>query len=329
MRVLVVGGNRFLGIELTFRLLANGHHVTLLNRGNMADPFGPHVERLRCDRGAEGFDATLAGRTFDAAVDFALFDEAQARRTARVLEPRVGQYVMISTGQVYLVRDGYPVPTPEEAYPGPLMPAPDGEQDQEAWRYGVDKRAAEDVIAQSRLRSVRFRLPMVHGTRDYHRRIESVLWRVLDRGPIFVARDTAPVRHVYSVAVVRAVLRALEAPPPAGAAYNLAMTSQLSVRGLVEAIAACLSAMPRVVPVSRARLQQYGLDPVAACPFSGEWMSCLDPSKAMRELAFTHEDLAAWLPGVVETLLSRWPHDPPPSMKQRGNELEHAEELRR
>lgn len=32
MRVLVVGGNRFLGHELAWRLLAAGHAVTLFNR---------------------------------------------------------------------------------------------------------------------------------------------------------------------------------------------------------------------------------------------------------------------------------------------------------
>jgi nucleoside-diphosphate-sugar epimerase len=40
MKVLVIGGNRFVGIDLTLRLLARGIKVTLLNRGTLPDPFG-------------------------------------------------------------------------------------------------------------------------------------------------------------------------------------------------------------------------------------------------------------------------------------------------
>ena len=44
--VLVIGGNRFVGWLLGFRLLAAGHKVTLLNRGRLADPFGGRVDRI-------------------------------------------------------------------------------------------------------------------------------------------------------------------------------------------------------------------------------------------------------------------------------------------
>ncbi|MCC2671118.1 MAG: hypothetical protein K0Q72_3589, partial [Armatimonadetes bacterium] len=49
MRVLVIGGTRFVGYFLSWRLLAQGHQVTLLNRGSAGDPFGERVERIRCD----------------------------------------------------------------------------------------------------------------------------------------------------------------------------------------------------------------------------------------------------------------------------------------
>ena len=62
MHVLVIGGNRFMGLSLVWRLLFGGHRVTVLNRGNLADPFGDRVERVRVDRTTDGFDAALAGR---------------------------------------------------------------------------------------------------------------------------------------------------------------------------------------------------------------------------------------------------------------------------
>jgi nucleoside-diphosphate-sugar epimerase len=37
LKVLLIGGNRFLGHELALRLVAASHAVTLFNRGTLAD----------------------------------------------------------------------------------------------------------------------------------------------------------------------------------------------------------------------------------------------------------------------------------------------------
>src|ERR1041385_4114558 len=136
MNVLVIGGNRFMGRALVWRLLCGGHRVTVLNRGNLADPFGDRVERICADRSSDAFDAALAGRTFDRVVDFAGFTAADAQRTVRVLAGRVGHLVFISTGQVYLVREGCRVPSREEDYDGPVMASAPSPADHDDWLYG-------------------------------------------------------------------------------------------------------------------------------------------------------------------------------------------------
>ncbi len=73
MNVLIIGGTRFVGYQLAWRLIAGGHRVTLLNRGTTADPFGGRVERLVADRSTADFARVLGGRDFDAAVDFACY----------------------------------------------------------------------------------------------------------------------------------------------------------------------------------------------------------------------------------------------------------------
>ena len=65
MNVLVIGGNRFMGVGLTWRLLAAGHRVTHFNRGSLADPFGDRIERLRGDRTTPALRNTLGTRSFD------------------------------------------------------------------------------------------------------------------------------------------------------------------------------------------------------------------------------------------------------------------------
>ena len=145
MDVLVIGGNRFVGWLLGFRLLAAGHKVTLLNRGRLADPFGGRVDRIVADRTSRDLDRALQGRRFDAVVDLAAFTGDDGRRAAQLFAG-CGHYVMVSTGQVYLVREGAPTPAREEDYDGPVMARPSDAADVWDWEYGIGKRACEDAL---------------------------------------------------------------------------------------------------------------------------------------------------------------------------------------
>ena len=93
--------------------------MTLFNRGTLPDTLGERVERLRGDRTTADFERLLAGRSFDAAVDFAAYDGPDGQRAADVLGGRVSHYVVISTGQVYLVREGCPRPAARATTTGP------------------------------------------------------------------------------------------------------------------------------------------------------------------------------------------------------------------
>ena len=146
MNVLIIGGNRFVGYLLTWRLLAQGDRVTLVNRGNIADPFGDRIERIRIDRTSAEFADALRGRTFDAIVDFAAFQGEDVRRIIELFKDHVGHYVFISTGQVYLVKQHSNWPAREEDYDGPIKPRPADAVDLDGWVYGVEKRAGEDLL---------------------------------------------------------------------------------------------------------------------------------------------------------------------------------------
>jgi nucleoside-diphosphate-sugar epimerase len=322
MNVLVIGGNRFMGLGLVWRLLCGGHRVTLLNRGNLPDPFGDRVERLRADRSTDAFDRALAGRMFDRAVDFAGFTADDARRAVRVLSGRVGHFFFVSTGQVYLVREGCPRPSREDDYDGPTVPRPPSPADHEDWAYGIGKRGAEDVLAASpALPTTRLRIPMVNGEHDHKRRLEAYVWRILDGGPLVVPRAEAIARHVYGGAVIRAIATLVDVPPAAGHAFNLAQAEQPTLRELIERIAQRLGARADVRELPSEALEDAGLSVRAASPFSSAWMSLLDPRRAVAELGFEHPELEAYLDSILASLFAAWPREPPPSYAQRPGEL--------
>ena len=330
MNVLVIGGNRFVGLLAAWRLLAGGHRVALLNRGNLPDPFGDRVERLRGDR-STALARLTADRRFDAVIDLAAYTGDHARGAVEAFRGRVGRYLMVSTGQVYLVRQGVPRPSREADYEGPLLPAPPSPAELAEWEYGIGKRDAEDVLARAAAEgfpATRLRIPMVNGELDYFRRIESYLWRLLDGGPLLVPDGGShPVRHVYGGEVARLLVELAGGEAGAGRAYNVAQEESPSLAELLEELRRLTGSRSRLVPAPAEALAAAGLDPVAVSPFSGRWMSLLDPSLAKDELGFRHEPLRTYLGKVVASFLAHAPAEPPEGYRSRGAELRLAARL--
>ncbi len=99
LRLLVLGGTRFIGIHTTRLALERGHQVTLFNRGKTNAALFPQVEHLKGDR--NGDIGALAGRSWDAVIDDSGYFPRAVRLTAELLAPSVRQYVFISTISVY------------------------------------------------------------------------------------------------------------------------------------------------------------------------------------------------------------------------------------
>jgi len=260
-------------------------------------------------------------------VDLAAYDGVDGRRAAEVLSGRVGHYVVISTGQVYLVREGCPRPAREGDYDGPVMPEPADAFDKGQWDYGVKKRALEGALAKawgkSRFPATRVRIPMVNGERDHFRRLERYLWRMLDGGPVLLPDGGDRVtRHVYSGSVVKAILALLGRADTHGQAYNLAQDETPTLAELLTLVAERLGAPARLVDVPAEHVRAAGLDPLLLSPFSGTWMSFLDPARAREELGFRHEPLGSYLDKIVTTFLAHPPAEAPPGYDRRGAELE-------
>lgn len=335
MRILVLGGTRFIGYFLVQRLLAAGHEVTLLHRGVTPDPFGARVARVHADRHAADLAALLAGREFDAAVDLIAYSAADARGVVQALCGRVGHYILISTGQVYLVRRGCPWPAAEADYDGPLIDEPAAPDDQASFAYGVGKRGAEDVLAEAweseRFPATRLRLPIVHGPRDNYRRIERYLARILDGGPLLVPTHpdgvTVRLRHVYVTDIVDAILTVLRTPATLGQAYNLCQQEVTSLPDFLHLLARIAGATPHLVPAPVPELIAAGLDPALLSPCSSPWMSFLEPARAVAELHFRHRPLERYLETIVTCHLAHPPSDAPPGYDRRADELALAARL--
>lgn len=99
LSLLVLGGTRFLGRALVEAALAEGHWVTLFNRGRTAPGLFPGVETVVGDRTVDL--SALGGRRWDAVVDVAGYEPEVVRRSVEALRGRVGRYVFVSSLSVF------------------------------------------------------------------------------------------------------------------------------------------------------------------------------------------------------------------------------------
>ena len=117
MRILVLGGTKFLGRALVDAAVAGGHTVTLFNRGRQDATAFPELEQVRGDRtrgDAAGGFAPLRERVFDAVIDPACYLPADARATAAFFAPRAAHFTTVSSISALASMDtpGYDETTP-------------------------------------------------------------------------------------------------------------------------------------------------------------------------------------------------------------------------
>jgi 2'-hydroxyisoflavone reductase len=139
LRLLVLGGTRFVGRALVEAAIARGHQVTIFNRGKTNPELFPTVEKIRGDR-AQGL-SPLEGRTWDAVVDTAAYFPRAVQLSVDALRDSVGRYVFVSSVSVYADQS---MPQPEDAPVAVLTVAcPD---DTGPDSYGARKAACERII---------------------------------------------------------------------------------------------------------------------------------------------------------------------------------------
>lgn len=115
LRILVLGGTRFIGIHMTELAMQRGHIVTLFNRGKTNPQLFSKLEKLKGDRDAQ-LDS-LRGRKWDVVIDDSGFIPRHVRLSAELLAPNVRQYVFISSVSVYA---GFAAPEDEDSPLGRL-----------------------------------------------------------------------------------------------------------------------------------------------------------------------------------------------------------------
>jgi len=142
MRLLVLGGTRFLGRAIVDDAVSRGYDVTTFTRGLSGHP-RPGAEALHGDRTNADDLRELTQREWDGVIDTSTLAPAHVLASAEILAPRVQHYTYISTISVYATRPGEGV-----TEDSPVLDCPaDATGTVETLGYGELKAGAERAVA--------------------------------------------------------------------------------------------------------------------------------------------------------------------------------------
>jgi len=141
VKLLVLGGPKFLGRAIADAALARGHELTFFNRGRTNPELYPDAERIVGDRA--GDLGALRGRRWDAVIDTSGYVPHVVRASAAALSDS-GRYCFVSSISVYA---DFSRPMDEESAVAPLGDHPVDELTPDFENYGALKALCEAEVA--------------------------------------------------------------------------------------------------------------------------------------------------------------------------------------
>jgi 2'-hydroxyisoflavone reductase len=173
MKILILGGKRFLGIALVNAAFQAGHTPTLFNRGLTNPELFPDVNNLIGNR--DGDLSALKRKKWDAVIDTSGFVPRIVKQSAAALSGKCESYTFISSVSVY---QDFHTPDITEEYPLARLEDPT-EEDYSGDAYGPLKALCEYEIQQNFAGKVLVIRPgLIVGPNDPTDRFSYWPWRV-------------------------------------------------------------------------------------------------------------------------------------------------------
>jgi nucleoside-diphosphate-sugar epimerase len=223
MRVLIMGGTRFIGVSLTQQLVEQGHEVVLFNRGNKPAPVAG-VQQIQGDRtDATQLKTKLAGESFDAVFDNNGRELSDTQPLVEMFADKVQHFVYVSSAGVYLKSD--------------QMPHVEGDVVDPKSRH-KGKFETETYLAESGIPFTSVRPVYIYGPQNYNDLEAWFFDRIVRDRPIPIPGNgmhLTQLGHVHDLAA--AMVAILGNPQAVGQIYNLSGDRAVTFDGLARACA--------------------------------------------------------------------------------------------
>ncbi len=275
MRILVIGGTRFMGPLVMRSLSESGHEVTVFHRGQTRTDLPRGVKEFLGDRSSLTESAVELQRLApEVVLDMIPFTEQDALEIMSSFTGTAHRLVAISSQDVYRAfgrvngKETGPVEsipiTEESALRQNLYPyrgeTPRNQDDPKRWQDDYDKILVERVVMNNEnLPGTILRLPMVYGPGDYQHRLFSYLKRMDDKR-LAILLDEAEAQwrwtHGYVENVADAIALAVTDGRSAGQIYNVGEPFTFTMAEWIALIGKIAGWQGRVVTVPHGRLPE-------------------------------------------------------------------------
>ncbi|NJN23824.1 MAG: NAD-dependent epimerase/dehydratase family protein [Acaryochloridaceae cyanobacterium RL_2_7] len=272
MRILVMGGTRFIGVSLTTLLVQQGHEVVLFNRGNKPAPV-QGLKQIHGDRtDAAQIQEKLAGEKFDAIFDNNGRKLEDTSPLADLFKGQVQHFVYMSSAGVYLK--------------SPQMPHREGDAlDPDSRHKG--KGHTEDYLAQQGLPFTSIRPTYIYGPQNYNDLEAWYFDRIVRDRPIPIPGNgdhLTQLGHVDDLAM--AMTKVLGNSKAIGQIYNISGDRAVTFKGLALACAEAAGKSPESLQFVYYNPKDYDFGKKKAFPMRVQHFFA-DIHKAQTELGWT------------------------------------------
>jgi len=223
VRILIMGGTRFIGVCLTRILLEQGHEVVLFNRGNRASP-ADGVVQITGDRlDVAQLRDKLAGEKFDAIFDNNGRELADTQPLVEIFKKQSPHFIYVSSAGVY-----------QKSH---ILPHCEGDRVDPKSRH-LGKFTTEEYLKNSGIPWTSVRPVYIYGPNNYNDLEAWFFDRLVRERTIPIPENGLHITQLGHVEdLARAMASILISPKAIGEIYNISGDRYVTFDGLAQSCA--------------------------------------------------------------------------------------------
>ncbi len=235
MRILVMGGTRFIGVYLTRALVRQGHEVVLFNRGNRPSPV-EGVTQIHGDRtDAAQLRAQLGHEQFDVVFDNNGRELSDTQPLVEIFKGKIQQFIYVSSAGVY--------------QKSAQMPHIEGDAVDPNSRH-KGKFATEDYLAAQGIPFTSVRPVYIYGPQNYNPLEAWFFDRIVHDRPVPIPSHGQHLTQLGHCQDLAAAMVAMVGNSAAiGQIYNISGERFVSFDGLAQACAEATGRDPKTLDI--------------------------------------------------------------------------------